>query len=750
MQANKKITAFLLSLFMLISIVLQAHAAPNDINVKDKSVNTAISNEYKKIAENEEIELYLKETNAAIKIRDKKLNYVWSSVIDDLVPGENNGEWSNFMQSGIAIDYLATQSTKESRMDLLSLKSKSISMNPIKDGFDASIAFNDIKISFDMQVRIKGRDLVVTIPNKSIKEEENFKISAIYIYPFLGATKRDEISGYMFIPDGSGALIYLQDNQNKYKVPYQAKIYGDNLAIDDAKKSGVKEEDKKQSISKVENTAKPPYSIKLPVFGMIHGENEKGLLGIVEKGKYNAQILAYPNGVNTQYNWVTTRFILRELYLQPTSRTMGGVITYEKDRNTEDMQVKYEFLREKEASYLGMAKNYQRYLIDKGVLSENKNKIANIPVRLDLLGAESEKGLILNKVIPMTTVKQAKEIVEELRDKGVQELSLVYKGWNKGGLSGRSPVEVKYDPKIGSKKDFEELQQYLLNFNIPLYFYDDYTIAYDESSRFSAKSDAAKRINKKLIEIENNKPVYKKYYYMSPEKAEKIAEDNASRYEKNSIENVAIDNTSNKLFSELKGNATITREENVAKYENIMKNLSEKLKATPMYSPNEYMLKYADGYFDIPMTSSEYVFISETVPFIEIVLRGYMDYYAPYSNFASNQLEDTLRSIEYGAYPSYYLTYESTYKLKHTNSNDVYTSTYADWKEAIVEQYKLMSEALSKVINAKIVERTSLSEGVVKVSYSNNIAIIVNYNDYSYNAQGIVVPNKGFKVIEVK
>ena len=37
--------------------------------------------------------------------------------------------------------------------------------------------------------------------------ENNIKIADIYVMPFLGATHLADTPGYMFIPDGTGALI---------------------------------------------------------------------------------------------------------------------------------------------------------------------------------------------------------------------------------------------------------------------------------------------------------------------------------------------------------------------------------------------------------------------------------------------------------------------------------------------------------------------------------------------------------------
>ena len=81
-----------------------------------------------------------------------------------------------------------------------------------------------------------------------------------------------------------GALIRFKDNNNKFKLPYEGKIYGNNEAIEAGSE---------------DRFVKAPYSIKLPVFGIVHKveKEHQSVFAIVEKGKYNSKIVAYPKMV---------------------------------------------------------------------------------------------------------------------------------------------------------------------------------------------------------------------------------------------------------------------------------------------------------------------------------------------------------------------------------------------------------------------------------------------------------------------
>jgi hypothetical protein len=145
--------------------------------------------------------------------------------------------------------------------------------------------------------------------------------------------------------------------------------------------------------------------------------------------------------------------------------------------------------------------------------------------------------------------------------------------------------------------------------------------------------------------------------------------------------------------------------------------------------------------------SSQYMYETDTVPFVQIVLHGFIDYFAFDSNSNSSPREDTLHMIEFGQYPSFLLTYEPYWKLRDTPSINLLTTQYTDLEQPLNEEYKAMNQALRKVQDATIEARKVPDYGIAAVKYSNGVEIVVNYtsNDYTYN--GVSVKAKSFAVI---
>ena len=79
-----------------------------------------------------------------------------------------------------------------------------------------------------MQVRILYDD---------IREYGKSKITRIDLLPWFGAGAADE-EGYLFIPDGSGALVDFADNTHDAPT-YRMPVYGSDPAVDLLLKTGA-------------------------------------------------------------------------------------------------------------------------------------------------------------------------------------------------------------------------------------------------------------------------------------------------------------------------------------------------------------------------------------------------------------------------------------------------------------------------------------------------------------------------------
>ncbi|PLR99077.1 DUF5696 domain-containing protein [Bacillus sp. T33-2] len=681
---------------------------------------------FEKAAENNGYILYVNKESLALKVQDKQTGYVWNTGLDKPDDYRINKTWEQMIQSAITIEY-ADRNGKVRSESILTNDSRP-NVKRTKNGFSAKVFMNQAKIAFQLDVELEDDQLVVTIPKEQLKENKRTQLISVKAYPFFGSVNENDLNGYMFLPDGSGALIRYEKSGNKSGTPFVGSVFGEDEGF-------------KRTMA-VNEKVYPVQPIKMPVFGAVHGVKENAFLTVIEDGYSFADIVAYPAGISTDFNWVSSQFHYRYEYYQPTSKNMQGINLYQKDTNDFDIKLRYMFLNKDNADYVGMAKRYQEYLVENEKLKKQEDKAQ---VRLEILGGEVKHGLLWDTVIPMTEVDKIPQITKELKKKEVDNMFVIYKGWSKNGLTGTLPSKFPLEKKLGNKDDIEDVTNLLKKDNIPIYFNTDYTKAYEGASGYSGSKDVAKKVSSETIAIQEKD---QKLFYLSPFKSLEIAKEDVKDYSKHNISNLAIDSTGYTLFSDYNKSKSSNREKTIETYNELFRELNKSMGSISLYGPNVYAWNQSDRYLDVPMFSSNYVSVTDTVPFLQIVLKGYLPYFAPFSNFNANPEENVLRMIEYGAYPSFLLTDQPSSLLMDTPSKDVYTSEFSVWKDEIAEQYAKVEQSLGRVEGAAIVARDVPQAGIVEVSYSNGKMIIVNYTDKPYSKDSIQVAAKDFAVVE--
>ena len=210
-------------------------------------------------------------------------------------------------------------------------------------------------------------------------------------------------------------------------------------------------------------------------------------------------------------------------------------------------------------------------------------------------------------------------------------------------------------------------------------------------------------------------------------------------YEDKAFDGLALDGIGYRLYGDK--NNSLTRTDAMEVITSLLSS-----KKVLMYTPNSYLFGSTSKYLNMPLYSSRYRFVTDSVPFLELVLKGYIDYYSPYLNFSSNIDLDILKCIEFGVSPAFLVTTKESYNLSNTLSSNYYATYFDAVKSVIAKDYNYINQALREVIGAKITDREILEEGISVVTYSNGKKIIVNYTNDSYTFEGVEVKPLSYKV----
>ncbi|MGQ9491280.1 MAG: DUF5696 domain-containing protein [Anaerolineae bacterium] len=700
---------------LLLVILFLAVPSPARNGAEASAVpQAAIPASYTAVAENEHFRLYVDADTLAFKLLDRRSGYLWHSGLDELAPGDRlNKAWQAFAKSGISIEYLDAK-TINKRISVANAN-HTLAVTPIEQGVSAQLTFTDFGITLGMNLQLEANGVRVEVPFSSIREENPaFRLGLLYLYPFLGATRGGSMAGYMFLPDGTGSLIRFADT-TKAKNMYYGRYYGPDLGM--------------VATLPFDPQINRPYPISFPVFGMVHGEGQNAFLAITEKGAAYGELQAHPAGIITNFNFIYNVFIYNQSYFQATNRSGAGVTTLQRQPNAFDVVMHYRFLTGEAADYVGMARSYQRYLAERGLLKKLPIANPDIGMRLEFLGGDKEKVLLWHRFVPMTTFRQAEEILADLQ---VANPEVIFYGWQPLGASSMPPTALRVEGDLGSLADLRRLAESCkVKANSTCFsLYLDPQAALRDEPGYSPRNDLALAITNVNLEGYNRNKI--NAYFTAPALQRRylaLARDVPAKLDAG----LALDGIGWTLYSDFRSDRPLNREQAIGAYREL---LAQSPVPPGFYRPNDYLWGLARAYYDMPLGDNGYTYTSEAVPFLPIVLAGYLPYYGPALNFSSNPQEDLLRHADYGIYPSYFLTHEATARMLNTRSNWIYTSSYAQWGDQIRATYQWLNELLRPVRGEEIISRRKLAEGVFATGYANGKTIVVNYTDRPFAHDG--------------
>lgn len=685
------------------------------------------------VAANENYELYLYEPALSIIVKNIKTGAVMESTVrNEERLGNVNETWKGFLQSGIVVELQEETNTMQKKLGLEGSGAQ-VNVELIPGGFHAKIAYPTQELGFEAEVKLyDDGSITAWIPEGSIYENaDNKKIGNIYVFPLLGSSRLDEKDGYMFVPDGNGALIYLDDKDGRFDSGYVQKVYGSDI--------GVGESYVLSLLWGSYETHNDAEMILAPVYGMVHTGDKMGYLAIIESGDEEASIYATPNGAYSDYNWITAAFRKCTTYIQPTSNS-GGSVTKVTDRIKYDINIRYMFVDDANANYAGLAKRYRDYLIEKDELVKAEDIFK---IRLDFLGMDVENWMLWKKDAPVTTIDNIREIYSDLEKEGVTDILSIYKGWQKGGIFDLPVTSYDVASSVGGARDLSKLMAECEAKNIDFYLFTDGVRANTETS--NTTFDTVKKMDKRLYTQNTYQNVYRKFVYWTPQKTLENLKTLQKNFTKKGVNKLALSKIGNTMFTYSMGDTMQTRLVSKYLYEQALKETSASMDLM-LEAPVQCYWQYAKAIVDMPISDSDYIYTDQSVPFLSIALKGILPMYGDYVNFEANEREYFLKLVETGIYPSFYLTYENPSELIYTNSSDVYTSQYSVYREQIMSYYDELKQINERTKDSMIANHEITDTGVTIVTYDNGVKLYINYSAKELKADNVTVPALSYVV----
>jgi hypothetical protein len=692
--------------------------------------------------ENEVIRLFIDEGSASIAA-ELESGVVWHSNPPDREEDSvAKGIFKMELSSQITISYLDSLRNRVGLANSFagSVRKSTYSISKSASAIRVTYTFASIQISIPVEYRIGPDYLEASVIVDEITEEERYRILTVGLLPFFGAGGLSD-TGYLVVPDGSGALISFNNNKSNYD-EYEAPIYGRNPTMSSYRITDYTE------------------SIRLPVFGIRNGEN--GLLAVVTEGDVAGSIQARVSGKNTSYNRVFNYFTLRttDAYIigNPIGRVSAissrDIKLYEKGRpHPSRCSVRYYFLETENATYIEMAHRFRRHLSDAAGRRYNTTNESR-PLYIELYGAvrrrEPVLGLPVNVFKRLTTTDDVRAITEALESAGVSHSIITYDNWSRDSVRGKRPMHANVPGRLGGRKGFDRLLSELAQKDVILYPRVDFINIENPGNGFTPISDAAKFISGAVarqkhfaVSTQNRDPDTDSWFLLSPKDIDATARSFLNAYGDFNHKFLSVDSLSELVYSDFSYDDG-AREDCLNIVLAVVAELVENGFSLSAGESNAYLIPYIDHAVGVPTGSSGYDLTDWSIPFYQAVLRGYVNFSGPPVNLSPNPRTEFLHAMETGSSISFAWVYRNAIELRDTTLEHLYSADFSLWLDIAAEWYQELDRAQHAIGAGDIASHELLTPEIRQTGFVGGASVLVNYGDRSAKVEGIMVPAEGY------
>ena len=554
----------------------------------------------------------------------------------------------------------------------------------------------EIRVDLSVFYTLRDGSFYVNVSMNNLKLPKGVYLEKIRLLKDFGSYEQSGAEDYIFIPDGSGALIMTGIKDAEFK-PIDLTVYENNCLVG--------------------------------AFGIKRGNG--AFLCIVEQGDSIASIHADKNN-NDNLNNVYATFDTTEI-LEKDGNKIKKTYGY---KYQNEIVMCYRFLSGKSATYSGMATACRENLIRNSVLSTKKlnDSQTNTPLVISVQGGYvNEKG----KYTVLSSYEQTLSLMMLLKAKGVNNIYLRYNGLYDDANNGSTEDFGKFSKKLGNSKKFNELYDYLNSQQFSLFVETD-ILSYNYNGKSAINVDGSK------IKLETGgkfPQATSKQSLLKVSKLQNKIEDILDNSNGFVFDGYAFNDIGTNLYSDYSSEfySRVSAKNEIASQLPILKNS----KLIMVDTGNFYSVKNADVVSSLPMTpcareeNGAYI----GIPFVQMMLHGICEYNGVGMNLSSNITNAILKSIEYGCLPSadwYCSAYTEELDNKYYYDKNI---------NEVVSGYLKANSTLSGLRNARMTSHYKVQNGVYCTEYNNSEKVYVNYTDNPITINGIKVNAKDCVVI---
>lgn len=664
-------------------------------------------------SENDSFSLSWDSEHYRVILTDKKNGTVWSALpsgLHEVRYDEDGFEENNHphTESPLTIEYVDPNTLQ---VELLyaytgSLKRGDYAIEKTDNGIKLTYYFSKQGISVSVEYKLLADGINISVDPNEITENDEY-IYRLILAPFFASASNTSASDYLFVPSGSGALIYPKDWSADTPYTLSYPVYGTDLAAENKENGAV-------------NNVEP---VRLPVFGAKQGDN--AVCAIIEDGAECASIECSVGNTQYGYSSVYAAFQLRGFSSN----------SYSKNVVSEKLSVSYYPLSGEEADYVGIANRYRKYLTEKYQLKRNENDTA---LSVKLIGGTHISSQVLGvpyeKLLVTTSLEEAADIVKDIYEHTNISPAVNLVGYGTSGLdTDKIAGGFEVGSKFGEKKQLTALSDFCNNIGSSLFF--DYDIIYFANSGGGirkmfdyAVTPVGQRTIRYKTEFGTGSAYSNKEYFVAREKLVEIGTKAAQTTSDFGLTGISYNTASSGAYSDYAERKYYVKSGFAENYTDISETVKKKGLSLLADNANDYAAAVSSIVTCAPTQSAQNDLFTFDVPFYQIVFKGYVPMTSDAVNLEMNPELAVLRAAEAGTGLSYTLIAHYDKSLMTSKQTVYHSAVFEGVSDKLYQTVRSYSEYFDLIKNTAIKTHTILENGIRKTVFENGVTVYVNYS----------------------
>lgn len=747
----KKLLLIPILLFILTACG-EAYASAPAVQL-DRSQPLASSNEFVTVAYDSGVTMQLRTDTMYLRVTDANGN-VWESTPHDVEDDPlARGMIRMTLSSMITVSFLSgAGNMSHETAAAASVRSGNAQAYLIPNGVRVDFYFPAQRTLIPLEVTLESGTMLAQItpshiqriaPPPDADEEEwvvynrNHRLMSVGILPnFIHAGLRSE--GYILVPDGSGAVMYL--NNGRPRNPFSQPVFG------------------RDSVNPPRLNAGGIQDVLLPVVGM--RRDNAAIFAIIESGAALATISAGTSGFNSSYNTAGVSFQVRPPGSYTVTNAQGVMqeilVTTPSLVGMEVLSVRYHFMADG-ASYADMAQLYRQHLIAQGLTPTVRGE--GLPLILDIYGSVTRRMSVLgvprNRNVALTSFEQSAEMVQTIRDGGVDNIIVRYNNWLPRGNYSTAPARFSPSRSLGGNSGFQTFASEMDALNVRLYMDADFTTAHRRPLFGFIGAPIIRDIANMPVRQNRFDPAtfataiepYPGWWLYAPS----THQDAVSRFVSNAngenITGLSLSTLSNNPYSDTARRNLTDRGTAEAVRAQIAENTRASFNGLMGDAAGGFWLPHASVVVNTPIGCSGFTVTDRSVPFYQMVLHGYVDFSLPAYNLSADRNAMVLRAAETGALLQISVIAENPALLVETPLEWLFSPSFDYWYSLALQAVHRLAPVYNNVAGSPIVGHSAPASNVARTVFANGTIIYVNYNHEEITVSGRTLPARDFIVL---